>query len=117
MSKITMDGEWAYRCQPTEPVRILCTDRPGGYPVVSFGAEGVIHEHRPDGAYLFNDAFDLIPLQRPRAKVRGWVNVYPPSPIAQATVWFSRKDADRAADSARIACVWVQETDPPEGQA
>ena len=116
MSKITMDGEYAYRCAPTERVRILCTDRPVGSPVVSMRANGDFSSHFDDGRHAFrNENLDLIPLQRPRAKVRGWKNVYSDG----NGIWLypTRAKADAAASSDRIACVWMEECDPPEGQA
>lgn len=64
--KITMDGEYAYRCEPTKKVRILCVDRANDNPVVSLGEGGVILTHTEDGKGAWAlGRFDLVPLEKP----------------------------------------------------
>ena len=55
---------------------------------------------------------DLIrPHVPPREKVRGWVNRYKDFDV----FYRSRAEADRGPVTDRIACVYVEETTPPEG--
>jgi hypothetical protein len=72
-----MDGKWAYRCDPTVQVRILCVDRPhNGFPVISIDACGDTHLHTSRGHYHCRGAYtprDLVPIQRePREPHEIW---------------------------------------------
>lgn len=71
---ITLDGEWAYACDPTTRVRILCVDRPGGWPVVAMDVTGAVRTHQADGRAAFSGpGYTLVPLEKPRKPVEAWV--------------------------------------------
>lgn len=65
--KIVMGGEYVLR-GTREPVRILCVDRPGQFPVVALGGTGIIHTRLPDGRRdpeAFASPMDLVPAKPP----------------------------------------------------
>lgn len=73
---ITMDGQYAYACDPYTQVRILCVDRPNvNAPIVSMDAEGLIWGHHADGRATFDSRNDLVPLQHRRKPVEAWAVV------------------------------------------
>lgn len=103
-------GQWAYRGKPTEPVRVLETERPGGFPILTMDARGDLRGHFADGRWssiATDGPYDLVPLQTPRPPVEGWVNVYPVGGNVHAT----RDEADHCAGPRRIACVFVREVE------
>ena len=55
---ITMDK--TYKTADGKPMRILCTDANGVYPVVSLCASGVALMHRANGTQPFDERFNLI---------------------------------------------------------
>lgn len=90
------------------PVRILCTDAAGEYPVVGIEKDGekdTVRRWTKDGRFATYSrgphSHDLInvPVKR---RLTGWLNVYP-----DREAYFSelREDADREADATRIACI------------
>lgn len=66
--KIEMGKEYAYRENPTVPVRVLCVDRPDVFNVVVMSQIGHISTHYGDGRYTLSrhtTGHDLVPLQKP----------------------------------------------------
>lgn len=64
------------------PVRILCTDKKGNYPVVGLvtnndGSE-TVNSYRHDGVYYSAGVSDADLVNAPERKER-WLNMYPPS--------------------------------------
>ena len=55
---ITMDK--TYKTADGQPMRILCTDANGVYPVISLCKSGVALMHRADGTQAFDERFNLI---------------------------------------------------------
>ena len=74
---ITMDGQYAYACDPYTQVRILCVDAPKTWPVRSMDADGQVNSHLADGSALRDDGHDLIPLQVRHKPVEAWALVGP----------------------------------------
>lgn len=92
------------------PVRILCTDAAGEYPVVGIEIDGekdTVRRWTKDGRFATYSrgphSHDLIntPVKR---RITGWLNVYP-----DGEAYFNehRDDADREADASRIACIHI----------
>ena len=103
-----IDKSKTYRTRDGREVRIYATDGVGSHPV-----HGAIKN--PDGwrqATWMHDGYwasvdmgsDLIEV-KPRIKREVWVNVYPNESAISDMVHMSRKEADFAASSGRIACV------------
>lgn len=66
MVSVFLSGLCAYRAAPDVVVRVLCTDGPGEYPVVSLGGDGLPRVHAGDGRTNLNmidTDFDLVPLE------------------------------------------------------
>jgi hypothetical protein len=73
---ITMDGEYAYACDPYTKARILCVDAPGDQsPVLSVNAAGNVYRHLADGTYRHSAHRNLVPLQRRPKPVEAWAVV------------------------------------------
>ena len=49
MKPITMDGKYVLDAAHRTPVRILCIDAPGGYPVVAISDRGTMYRRKADG--------------------------------------------------------------------
>ena len=74
---ITMTGAYAYASDPYTPVRILCVDRPGEWPVVSMDDNGRIWAHSLSGWSANITARDIIPLKTRRKPVGRWLVAIP----------------------------------------
>jgi hypothetical protein len=78
MTPITLTGQYAVRRDPYTPVRIICVDGPGDYPVVGFVGKDLMQWYAT-GAYTNSrdgSDLDLIPLAtHPVAPLRCWANV------------------------------------------
>jgi hypothetical protein len=74
---ITMDGEYAYACDPYTKARILCVDAPGNLTVLSMDARCNIYWHHADGRATFDSRHNLVPLQRRPIPVEAWGYVGP----------------------------------------
>lgn len=61
---IKMDGQYACRIAPYDPVRVICVDGPGDSPVAFYDANGCIHCADATGHKRASADFDLIPLRR-----------------------------------------------------
>ena len=111
-----------YRTRDGREVRLLMTDGggSGGSPVIGaikdrdwswfpccWAANGWYHP-------LGGGSYDLIEV-RPRIKREYWMNVYPSEMGNVTYLYLTKKVADKAADSDRIACVRV-EIDVEEGE-
>lgn len=69
---ITMDKQ--YRTRDGYPVRLLCVDGPGRYPVVGIFLDE-IETWTSSGSWSFNDPiFDLIEV-KPKIRVERWINI------------------------------------------
>lgn len=106
------------------PVRVLCTDAAGDFPVVGLvktysGGRDVPMawtdrgEHEATG--FPERALDLIPVP---VKRTGWVNLYPPDhqycDVSTHGVCRTKEDADYAAsvrDIPRVACIQIEWTE------
>jgi hypothetical protein len=93
------------------PVRILCTDAPGNFPVV--GLASVYTSPATwalDGRYTTGAGhpMDLENVPAPPKPFRSerWVNVYPHSSVMQ-DLFYSKAEADLNAGKQRVACVKV----------
>lgn len=106
-----MSIDWSKPVRHTkshDPVRVLCTDRPGGggrYPVVLLSSSGVILSSTLDGCVNEEPVFENIP---ETVEIDVWINVY-----EGGAFWVhrTRSSAD-AVNSApqRIACINVKRT-------
>lgn len=102
------------------PVRILCADAPGDYPVIGYMTErdGRITTTMwgEEGRFGYADGnCDLIPVP---VKRTGWVNLYPPDhqycDVSTHGVCRTKEDADYAAsvrDIPRVACIQIEWTE------
>ena len=91
------------------PVRIVCTDGPGDYPVVGFiGESDTAEQWTIIGRYFSEDTNDddleNIPLEPKRIKIERWANVYDEDEFYW---WASRETADKCAKANRFACVKI----------
>lgn len=99
------------------PVRILCTDAPGPYPVCGIVEDDDEGGHRwtAPGHYFASGVespSDLRNVLPARVIEVGYINVYKARASVGSThvkrlgaVYISRKEADCAASGARVACV------------
>lgn len=57
-----------YRFRNGQPARILCTDAPGKYPVITIAEDGDISQHTKTGGYMRDGhcEWDLIEVREPR---------------------------------------------------
>ena len=60
---IKMDGKYACRIAPYEPVRVICVDGPGDCPVAFYAADGNLNGADRYGVG-YDANYDLIPLRR-----------------------------------------------------
>ena len=98
MTKITMDGRYGTRGNPTQEVRVLAVDAEldQDETVVAI-ANGCLQTYFADGQYVSDetDALDLVPLQEPNVV---WLNVYGHTVTGP---FGTRKDANVYASSDR----------------
>lgn len=100
-----------YTTREGRPVRILCVDAEGDYPVVGMIGPNCLR-WKINGNYNYmghNSLDDLIPA---KTKREGWINIYTPSNDFSlafvSDVYKSREDADASAASMRVACIHIQ---------
>lgn len=91
------------------PVRIICTDMKGEYPLVGLrmNGEGIesVCLHTKTGAYYSDGEPDPDDLFIAPVKKEAWLNIYPQFKVdAHAT----RYAADAHASSARVACIKIE---------
>lgn len=102
-TKITLEGE--YQTRDGRPVRVLCVDALGMFPVITLDNHGNIIRYRENGRFGLGDGDDegdIIPVPK-RHKRTVWVNVYP-DPIDD-DAHPNRDLANHCADTGRIACL------------
>ena len=91
------------------PVRIVCTDGPGDYPVVGFiGDSDTAEQWTIDGKYVAADVDDAdlenTSPEPKRIRIERWANIYDDGEL----YWWASKDmAHRYAKKKRFACVKV----------
>ena len=110
MNKISMDKQ--YRTRDGRPVRVLCVDAPGAFPVVAIVDNGVIQysaEGRVGGC--IDQYINLIEI-KPRIKRRLYLNVYPTD---SCVAYPTREQADNGALANRVACIPI-DIDCEEGE-
>ena len=104
MTKITMDGK--YQTRDGRPVRVLCVDADGDYPVVAL-AGGCVYTYTLEGKVLIGTAEgadDLIPVPEKR-RVKFWVNVY--EPLRSSVIHADKDNAEASASPDRLACLEI----------
>jgi len=90
------------------PVKLLTKTRAHDWPIVGLVAQAdgleIVGSWMADGApWIPAEGGQLVPVPQ-KVRVNGWLNVYDSRmPIVHAT----RKDADKAASSNRVACVQI----------
>lgn len=72
---ITMDGQYAYACDPYTQVRILCVDAPGEWPVITVNQVGDLRRYDAQGRHPNSNGHNLVPLQHRRKPVEAWAVV------------------------------------------
>lgn len=70
---IKMDGQYACRIAPYDPVRVICVDGPGDHPVAYYDADGGLNGADRYGV-CYDTNYDLIPLRRKPVEACGYVN-------------------------------------------
>jgi hypothetical protein len=96
------------------PVRIICFDRKGDYPIVALIGvrECEIDTFRADGR-KYDDEKSDIDLRMAPIKKKGWINIYPHFnnkfvASCSDTVYESKEIADSFSDGERIARVEIE---------
>jgi len=63
--KINLIDDFAYRCDPSKKIRIICIDAPGDLPIISVTETGNLFRHDDDGKFCSKDhEFDIIPIEK-----------------------------------------------------
>ena len=107
-----IDHTKCYQTLDGQPVRILCVDAPGDYPVIGYIDDGVSDPEAwtASGKY-FSDSNspspeDLVEVREKR-RLNGWINVF--SDGVGEIAWQSKEQADsnasRINSKRRVACV------------
>jgi len=100
-----------YRTRCGYPVRIYATDGVGAYPIHGAYCEGgawVQLQWTDAGSRKIGSTCprDLVEV-KPRIQREVWVNVYPETIRYEMPCYSHREDADRLAESNRLACVKI----------
>ena len=92
---------------PPRPVRILCTDRPGPFPVVGLIDGSNLQTWGADGNYGSNSPMNLrnVPEKPPIKWVKAWVNVYPNTGLNIPNQ--TKEAADKLCSNIRVACIEI----------
>lgn len=106
-----------YQTRDGRPVRVLCTDAAGAYPIrglVPNGDEESSTSWDADGCYISPDKMQSLDLiDRPEPKKTVWVNWYDEGHMLG--VWPTREDADRSKGRQRFACTELEIPEPGTG--
>ena len=63
--KINLTDDFAYRCDPSKKIRIICIDFPGDLPIISTTEDGNLFRHLSDGKFSSkNNEFDIIEMEK-----------------------------------------------------
>ena len=99
MTKISMDKQYTSN---GKPVRLLCIDGPGDYPVVGFRyGQTRLYTWTLDGRYYSRAEGSSEDLIEAKLDVVVWVNEYTSG--AAHLWWSTRQEADEICESDRIA--------------
>jgi hypothetical protein len=95
------------------PVRIICFDRKGDYPIVALIGvrECEIDTFRADGR-KYDDKRSDLDLRMAPVKKRGWINIYPPGSVNASAycseAYVSKAIADHYGKGDRIHCLEIE---------
>ena len=63
--KINLIDDFAYRCDPSKKIRIICIDAPGDLPIISVTETGNLFRHNDDGKFCSkHHEFDIIQIEK-----------------------------------------------------
>lgn len=103
---MSIDFNKPVRTKGGYPVRILCTDKKGDYPVIGLiGSDEVVCTWRLDGSYGSAGQYSADSLENVPEVVERWVNVYRLGDGMVAEWRKSRLDVDAAACAGREAVI------------
>ena len=94
--KINLTDDFAYRCDPSKKIRIICIDFPGDLPIISTTEDGNLFRHLGDGKFSSkNHEFDIIPMEKKPYPDFPFIVQYPHgvevliTGIGEKNYWFS----------------------------
>lgn len=113
-----IDPTKRYQTRVGEPVRILCVDAPGDYPVIGYIDEGdgdAAPENWTASGRYYRDIgaphncaemnhLDLVEVPEKR-RLTGWLNVYRIDAATYCTHWSTKALADSVHSCRRVACI------------
>lgn len=100
---ISMDKK--YTTKDGRPVRLLCVDGPGEFPVIGL-LESLVRVWKENGFYSYcnsESSFDLI---EAKTKRTGWINIY--KAMGVNGIWATKKEAEAFANASNIACIQIE---------
>lgn len=109
MNKISMDKQYTSN---GKPVRLLCVDRPGPFPVVAIVGHSDLQVFSQTGNYWNNGDIDYRNLVEVKPKHDLWFNFYRLDfGHFEAASHDTKEDADNNARASRVACIRVPFTE------
>lgn len=96
-----------FQTRSGDPVRILCIDAGGTYPIVGI-SEGDVYRWCDSGTYDIDDQSTKdIDLINAKTKREGWLNICQGNSVS-CFIRDSREEADKVAGSDRVACIHIE---------